>query len=425
MQSKSPRELGPSSLPVEMRIGPWRVLGLGGQGTYGTVYRVERADSAEPGTFAMKLACYPGDPRFLREAELLSRISHPHVPRLHDKGWCGPPGDLAFPFLVMDWVEGEPLYSWAARRQLTSREALRVLAQVARALQATHAVEGLHRDVKGNNVLVRAENSEAVLTDFGSGIWRGAAPLTWQALPPSTLEYCSPEALRFYLKWRPHLGASYAATPADDVYALGVTAYRLVTGGYPPCPVDPDAEQEGRSGDGPEPEPPEARVTVCAELAVLIRRMLSREPSRRGSAAELAEALEHARRIAGRRADRPITAREPRRSRARLLWLEPLRAVLGRHPRLTAAGVGAGLALGSVWLAQWVGYVDRERQLALEVAVTEENTVALADSELAVRSEEVMIGSLKPPCGKDAYDWNGACYWPSIPPKPPPNSVNP
>jgi len=461
MRDKSQREPGPSVLPVGMRIGPWRVLGLGGQGTYGTVYRVERADSAKPGTFALKLACHPGDQRFQREAELLSRIRDPRVPRLHDKGWCGPAGDLAFPFLVMDWVEGEPLYQWASKRQLTSLEAMRVVAQVARALQATHAVEGLHRDVKGGNVLVRTENSEAVLMDFGSGTWRGAPPLTWQALPPHTMEYCSPEALRFYLKWRPHLGTSYAATPADDVWALGVMAYRLVTGSYPPCPVDPDAEEADLGGSGPEPEPPEARVTVCAELAAVIRRMLSREPSERGSAAEIAEALEHAARTARRSADRPITAREPRASRARLPRMELLRAVLGRHPRLTAASVGAGLALGAVWL---VGHVNLERQLAMDVAATEEHTSALADSEMAVRSEEAQPEStqevvakempktplpgqarppckkpleeaihggcwvalkLKPPCGKHAYDWNGACYWPVAPAKRAPNAVTP
>jgi serine/threonine protein kinase len=442
-----------------MRIGPWRVLGLSGQGTYGTVYRVERADSAEPGIFALKLACHPGDQRFHREAELLSRIRDPRVPRLHDKGWCGPAGNMAFPFLVMDWVDGEPLYQWASKRQLTSREVMRLVAQVARALQATHAVEGLHRDVKGGNVLVRAENSEAVLMDFGSGTWRGAPPLTWQALPPSTMEYCSPEALRFYLKWRPHLGASYAATPADDVWALGVMAYRLVTGVYPPCPVDPNAEEAGHSGDGPEPEPPGARVTVCAELSSLILRMLSREPSARGSAAEIAEALEHAARTARRRADRPITAHEPR---ARLNWLEPLRAVLGRYPKLTAAGVGAGLALGAVWL---VGHVSRERQLVVDVAATEEHTSALADSKMVMRSEEAQTEStqevvarempktplpgqarppckkpleetihggcwvallkLKPPCGNAAYDWNGACYWPVTQAKPPPSAVTP
>ena len=461
MRNKSDRAPGPSVLPVGMRIGPWRVLGLGGHGTYGTVYRVERADTAKPGTFALKLACHMGDQRFEREAELLSRIQNPRVPRLHDKGWCGPAGDMAYPFLVMDWVEGEPLYQWASKRLLTSREVMRIVAQVARALQATHAVGGLHRDVKGGNVLVRTENSEAVLMDFGSGTWRGAPPLTWQALPPSTLEYASPEALRFYLKWRPDLGASYAATPADDVWALGVMAYRLVTGDYPPCPVKPDPEEAGRSEDGPEPEPPEARVTVCKELAALIRRMLSREPSERGCAEEIAEALERAARTARRGADRPIIARKPRASRALLRWLELLRVVLGRYPRLTAAGVGVGLTLGAVWL---VGHVNLERQLPMNGVATGEHTSALADSELAVRSEEAQPEStqevvamempktpvpgqarppchkpleeeihggcwvalkLKPPCGKHAYDWNGACYWPVAPAKRAPNAVTP
>ncbi|HLM46759.1 MAG TPA: serine/threonine-protein kinase, partial [Myxococcaceae bacterium] len=390
----------------------------------------------------------------------LTRIQDPRVPRLHDKGWCGPAGDLVFPYFVMEWIEGQPLYQWASRRPLTSREALRVLSQVARALEATHAVDGLHRDVKGDNVRVRSENSEAVLMDFGSGTWRGAPPLTWQALPPNTLAYCSPEALRFYLKWRPHMGASYAATPADDLWAMGVMAYRLVTGEHPPCPVDPDAEE----GHDPEPIPAEARVTVCSELAVLIRKMLSREPSARGTAAQLAEALEHAARTAGRKADRPISARRPPASRAVLSWLRPLGAVLARHSKLTAAGVGAGLALGAVWLVQWTGSVPSERQPVAEAEADEASTIALADSELSLKAEPpqpeatqgvarempkkpvpgqalapckkrfevevhgacwVMLGNVKSPCGKDAYDWNGACYLPSAAPKPPPNAVGP
>jgi hypothetical protein len=415
-----------------------------------------------PGPFALKLASYPGDPRFQREAELLSRIRDPRVPRLRDMGWYGTPGDMAFPYLVMDWVEGVPLYEWASRRQRTSREVLRVLAQVARALQATHAAEGLHRDVKGHNVLVRAEDSEAVLIDFGAGTWRGAPPLTWQSMAPGTPVYRSPEALRFHLKWRPHLGASYSATPADDVYALGVTAYRLVTGDYPPCPVDPDAEEEGGTGSGPELE---ARVTVCAELAELIRRMLSPEPSARGSTMEIAEALEHAERTAGRSADLPITAREDSASRALLPWLEPLRAMLGRASRLTAFGVGAVLTLCAVWLAQWAGAARPERQQNADFSAREGSTIGLADSKLLTQSkvarsestgeavardmpknpfpgqarapcrerfeEEinggcwVQLGKLKPPCGKDGYEWNGACYWPSVPPKPPPNAVKP
>jgi serine/threonine protein kinase len=207
MEKMSTPELGSAWMPAGSRIGPWRVVGCAGRGSFGTVYRVERVEPEDPRPFALKLAHSPKDPRFVREVELLGRIHHGHVPRLHDTGWWTIGSEVHFPYLVMDWVEGAPLYEWAAARRSSSREVLRLLSQVARALEATHAVGGLHRDVKGANVLVRAADSAAVLVDFGAGTFRGAPPLTRQALPPGTPGYRSPEALRSYGRWRPHSSA--------------------------------------------------------------------------------------------------------------------------------------------------------------------------------------------------------------------------
>jgi serine/threonine protein kinase len=88
------------------------VLGWGGRGAFGTIYRVERVGREAAGSFALKLAICSGDERFEREAWLLSRIRSPHVPRFEEQGiWEHPAG--AFPYLVMEWVDGEPLYDWA------------------------------------------------------------------------------------------------------------------------------------------------------------------------------------------------------------------------------------------------------------------------------------------------------------------------
>jgi hypothetical protein len=84
---------------------------------------------------------------------------------------------------------------------VTSRQVLRLLAQVARALEATHAAEGTHRDVKGHNVRVRPDG-HAVLVNFGSCHYRGAPTLTRHPPPPGTSQYYCPESLRF--QWEHH-----------------------------------------------------------------------------------------------------------------------------------------------------------------------------------------------------------------------------
>jgi serine/threonine protein kinase len=161
----------PASLPLGTEVGEWRVVSWCGRGAYGTVYRVERKGHEAEGPYALKLALRAQDERFEREEELLARLNHPNVPRLKGQGmWQHPAGN--FPYLVMQWVAGVTLYQWAKPRNPSSRQVLRVLGQVARALEATVAVEGLHRDVKGDNVLVRLADKQAFLTDLGRGCTR-------------------------------------------------------------------------------------------------------------------------------------------------------------------------------------------------------------------------------------------------------------
>ncbi len=298
-------EVDPLSLPVGMRIGPWRVKAWRGRGSYGTLYRVEWEGHEAAGSFALKLAITPGDERFENEAELLRRIQSLHVPRLHAQGvWEHPSG--AFPYLVMEWVDGESLYDWAVRRNPSSRQVMRLLAQGARALEATHAAEGVHRDVKGDNMLVRAGDGRVFLTDFGAGRYRGAGTLTSRLLPPSTPAYRSPEAWGFVDVFRRHPTAHYPASACDDLFALGVTAYRLVTDEYPPLtqPGEEGAEVWREGGPGPRP-PRELNPRVSPELETVIQRLLAIAPVERfkGRAREAAEALEQAAERAGPEAD--------------------------------------------------------------------------------------------------------------------------
>ena len=267
---------------------------LHGQGAYGAVYRAVRVGQEDAGPVALKMALYPWDARVVREAELLARLEHPGIPRLLDRGVLRHVVSGAeHPWLAMEWVEGTPLYAWARQQAPSSREVCRVLARLARVLEAVHAAGAVHRDVKGGNVLVRLSDSLPVLIDFGSGHFQGATRLTWQSLAPGTPVYQSVQAGRFEIGLARNLNSYYAPTPADDLFALGVTAYRVVMGEYPPQ-IDAQQDDEGAWRVwSPDPRPLlESNFRVEPVLREWILRLLSDDPAVRGTAAELAQAME-------------------------------------------------------------------------------------------------------------------------------------
>jgi predicted Ser/Thr protein kinase len=443
-------------------VGSWRVVSRRGQGSYGVIYLAEPVGQEGAGPVALKLALHAGDERFEREVELLSRLKHPHVPRLLGSGtWMAPEG-ASFPFLVMEWVEGAPLYEWAKSREFTSRLALKVLAQVARAAAATHEVEGVHRDIKGDNVLV-AEAGHAVLMDFGSASYRGARVLTRARSPVGTPKYWSPEGQLYQWRFGRRATARYQAGPADDVYALGVMAYRLVTGEYPPEALVWQLEGDMPRLASAAQVRPEELVTVCPELAVLIRQMLSEEHSARGSAVEVAQALEHAEKTAGRKADRPITRLRKRASAARAEQPGSRRPVVAWLGWGAAAALGVALAV-RVWGAEHSEPGEQPAQVARKASESGGEPAGLAGAALTARERPQMpeaerrgfgldmpnkplpnqrrapcpkheaeihggcwihLAGATPPCGDGYYAWKNGCYWPVTPPPPPATSDQP
>ncbi|MFP2925214.1 serine/threonine-protein kinase [Pyxidicoccus sp. 3LG] len=417
--------LNPASLPPGTRIGPWCLMEQRGRGAYGVVYRAVPAKQQAADAVAIKLSLYPGDARFTREAELLSRIHHPAVPRLLDHGHWHPREGVSYAWLVMEWVEGLPLYDWAQAQRPSSRQVLQLLARLARALDATHAAGGLHRDVKGDNILVRQADGQPFLMDFGSGHHLGAATLTWDLFPPGTPAYRSPEAWHFVLRSNKPRAVSYPPGPWDDVFALGVTAYRLVTGKYPPS-VYPRAEDAWLW----HPEKlalwtaSTGNARCAPELSALVSRMLSPRPEARGSAREVAEALEEAARSAGRKADVPLfTGEEPRPAG---LFPLPRHVTVRPPPRMprwpwfAAAGLGGALALSAGGL---LSVSPSEEPVAPLHAEKEESkdggTVAVGDSALTAPVAPERVPSVwssiavdlppKPFPGQRRPDANGRC----------------
>jgi len=288
-----PPEQPAALLPPGFEVGPWRVEAWLGQGAYGAVFRAVRVGQEQAGPVALKLAVHPWDGRMVREARLLSRLDHPCVPRLLDQGMLRWPDNTQRPWLVMEWIDGAPLYAWAQQHAPSYPELCLVLAQLARALEMLHAGGAVHRDVKGDNLLVRLSDRRPFLIDFGSAHVQGEERLTWQSLPPFTPAYLSPQAALFDLNLIRQPNAYYFPAPADDLFALGVTAYRLVMGQYPPV------LQRQRDDAGHwRVECPDFRSLlddaprVQPVLREWILRLLSHVPEERGSAAQLAQALE-------------------------------------------------------------------------------------------------------------------------------------
>jgi eukaryotic-like serine/threonine-protein kinase len=335
------RDQNPASLKVGTRIGPWRVVAWRGQGTYGAVYLVVREGDVQAIPYALKMALHARDKRFQREVELLSRTRHPNVPRLYGQGeWECALG--VFPYFVMEWVEGVALYDWSSQRNITSRQAMELVAQLAGALAAIQAEGGVHRDVKGDNVLVRLADGRPYLVDFGSGAVEGAEVLTREILPPGTEAYRSPEAWAYQRFNVFQVRAHYEASASDDLFALGVMAYRLVTDEYPP-PTQPEEEgAEVWQWDGKGPRPPSAlNPQVCEELDALILRLLASSPSKRfnGNPGEAAKAAERAVGAAGPKADELLFAWETQPASEREVGRDPVSQQLGHRPRRRDAEV--------------------------------------------------------------------------------------
>src|SRR5689334_11187344 len=123
-----PGPLNPACLPPGTQVGSWRIEGLFGRGSYGTVYLAESGAPGASSPAALKLALAPRDERFEREAVLLSRLCHPCIPRLLDSGIWQASGGPPHPYLVMEWLEGLPLYEWARGVSPPCRQVLGLLA---------------------------------------------------------------------------------------------------------------------------------------------------------------------------------------------------------------------------------------------------------------------------------------------------------
>ncbi|HEY0096329.1 MAG TPA: serine/threonine-protein kinase, partial [Archangium sp.] len=216
-------------------VGGYRIerkLGSGGQGKVYLGWREGRA-------YALKFIHLEqvGDWGW-RELFILLQYQWPNVVRLVSHlRW--PEDKPEYLVLVMEYVPGRTVHQWAAEDNPTAREVARLVLKLGQALGRVHAAGVLHRDLKDDNVLVREADGEPVLVDFAAGAMPGAPRVTRGALAPADLRFRSPESVAFFLRPSRKPEERHHYTPADDLYALGVLFYALLTDTYPIDDAEP------------------------------------------------------------------------------------------------------------------------------------------------------------------------------------------
>ncbi|MFE8602843.1 serine/threonine protein kinase [Archangium violaceum] len=213
---------------IDEMIGDYRIVGFLGAGGLGIVYKVERGGRF----FALKLLLVSTlDGRGKREIGILIHLENPGVVRYVGSDFWPDPV-IGHPYIVMEFVPGDTLFAFAYSQNPSARKATRIVLEVAVTLGEVHAAGVFHRDVKPENILIREGSERPVLIDFGIGSLASAPTVTGSQLPPGTEEFRSPEQIRFQ-RANPDGAGQYEYGPTDEMWALGVTYYWLLTDVFP------------------------------------------------------------------------------------------------------------------------------------------------------------------------------------------------
>lgn len=212
--------------------------------------------------------------RFLREARTAARWSHPHLVQVFDAG-----EENERPFMVMEFISGPNLaQDLRMRGRFPADEVRAIGAQVASGLAHVHAEGLVHRDVKPAN-LMRCADGRIVMTDFGIALDPEQTALTEMGTLVGTLAYLAPER-----------ATGAPASPAEDIYAVGVCMYEMLTGA-PPFAATTLPELIRLQQDVPAPSVAARADDVPASLDGAVAACLAREPAARPTAEELSRAL--------------------------------------------------------------------------------------------------------------------------------------
>ncbi|MCS6861848.1 MAG: Stk1 family PASTA domain-containing Ser/Thr kinase, partial [Abditibacteriales bacterium] len=198
--------------------------------------------------------------RFRREAQSAASLSHANIAAVYD---IGKHGDM--PYIVMELVEGSNLQEVLKREgTLPVARAVKIAAQVCAALAHAHAKGIIHRDIKPHNILL-SDGDQVKVTDFGIARARAAETITKTHALIGTVAYISPEQAK-----------GEPATPASDLYALGVVLYEMLTGRVPFTGETPVAIALKHLSEPPVP-PSQYRPDLPPALEQVILKALSKD----------------------------------------------------------------------------------------------------------------------------------------------------
>ncbi|TPW77858.1 serine/threonine-protein kinase [Schumannella soli] len=224
---------------------------------------------------------YMGDPGFLErfraEARHAALVNHEGIANVYDYG-----EEEGSAYLVMELVPGEALSAVLDReRVLSTDRVLDIVAQTASALHAAHMAGLVHRDIKPGNLLITPEG-RVKITDFGIARIADQVPLTATGQVMGTVQYLSPEQ-----------ASGHPASPATDVYSLGIVAYEALAGRRPFTGESQVAIAMAQINEAP----PELPVTISEPVRNLVYACIAKKPADRpASAAHLSRAAQALRR---------------------------------------------------------------------------------------------------------------------------------
>ena len=260
--------------------GRYRLVELLGQGGMATIYRARDAQLDRDVAVKLIRPEYGEDPDFLSrfrdEARAAASLNHPNIVSVFDFG----EGESG-PYLVMELLEGEDLASIIrGNGPLAPRQAARVSAEAAKALQAAHVRGIVHRDVKPSNILV-GRDGRIKVADFGIARAINEAQVTVPGVAMGSVHYFSTEQAR-----------GEPATVSSDIYALGIVLFESLTGQRPFSGDGAAAIALARLTTTP-PRPSALRQGVPPELDAIVTKAMALDPAARSaSAAAMASALE-------------------------------------------------------------------------------------------------------------------------------------